>query len=165
MTETTAGLFNLEDDVDLTVDYSNRQLRRNEENHWIDELRVVLERGCDLGSIRNIVQCRPLTEDLRLQTWKVRHTRFVFISRKILMCVCFWKICLGLNESDHEYQYIDSDSFDLPEQNIIRDDISRLKRKCEQQSHPQSIRRNIFSHSRDLNIEMQWYWSCHYLLL
>lgn len=38
---------------------------------WINELRLALERGCDLGSIRNIGKCRPLTSDLRLAVWKV----------------------------------------------------------------------------------------------
>ena len=70
MTEETTGLFNLEDDIDSNV-HSNHQSMKPEENQWIDELRVILDRGCDLGSIRNLVQCRPLTDDLRLRTWKV----------------------------------------------------------------------------------------------
>lgn len=45
---------------------------KSQNNHWIDELRLALERGCDLGAIRNIGQCRPLTDDLRLAVWKVR---------------------------------------------------------------------------------------------
>jgi hypothetical protein len=53
----------------------------NETNHddqWINELRLALERGCDLGSIRNIGKCRPLTEDLRLAVWKVRQKHYFF---------------------------------------------------------------------------------------
>ncbi len=46
---------------------------KSEDNQWISELRVALERGCDLGSIRNICKCRPLTDDLRLPVWKVRN--------------------------------------------------------------------------------------------
>ncbi len=45
---------------------------KNQDNQWINELRLALERGCDLGSIRNIGKCRPLTDDLRLAVWKVR---------------------------------------------------------------------------------------------
>ncbi len=45
---------------------------KSQDNQWIDELRVALERGCDLGSIRSIGKCRPLTDDLRLRVWKVR---------------------------------------------------------------------------------------------
>lgn len=69
MADETAELFHLEDDVNGNC---NHQMMKNEENHWIEELRVILDRGCDLGSIRNIVQCRPLTDDLRLRAWKVR---------------------------------------------------------------------------------------------
>ena len=50
----------------------------NREPTWINELRLALERGCDLGSIRNIGKCRPLTNDLRLAVWKV--------SRRICFC-------------------------------------------------------------------------------
>ena len=76
MADETAGLFHLEDDVDSTDvnPNSNHQIMKNEENQWIDELRVALDRECDLGSIRNIVQCRPLIDDLRLRAWKVRQT-------------------------------------------------------------------------------------------
>ena len=45
---------------------------KNVDQQWIEELRVALERGCDLGSIRNIGKCRPLTADLRLPVWKVK---------------------------------------------------------------------------------------------
>ncbi|CAF5205057.1 unnamed protein product, partial [Rotaria magnacalcarata] len=34
--------------------------------------------------------------------------------------------CLDINETNTEYDYSDGDIVDLPEQNIIRDDISRL---------------------------------------
>jgi hypothetical protein len=55
---------------------------KNTDNQWISELRLALERGCDLGSIRNIGKCRPLTDDLRLAVWKVRQSRaFFFISK------------------------------------------------------------------------------------
>lgn len=45
-----------------------------QDTQWIEELRSALERGCDLGSIRNIGKCRPLTKDLRLSVWKVSQT-------------------------------------------------------------------------------------------
>jgi hypothetical protein len=51
---------------------SNDETTKSEDNQWINELRVALERGCDLGSIRSIGKCRPLTDDLRLRVWKVR---------------------------------------------------------------------------------------------
>jgi len=41
----------------------------------------------------------------------------------------FLKTCLDINDTD-EYDYIDSDVFDLPEQNLIREDVLRLVRKC-----------------------------------
>lgn len=101
----------------------------NQDNQWINELRIALERGCDLGSIRNIGKCRPLTEDLRLAVWKVRET---LLSSLILnACVYFFffvKTCLDINDTT-EYDYVDSDVFDLPEQNIIREDVLRLVRK------------------------------------
>lgn len=40
----------------------------------------------------------------------------------------FFKICLDINDRN-EYDYIDSDVFDLPEQNVIREDVLRLVRK------------------------------------
>lgn len=40
-------------------------------DQWIQELRAALERGCDMGAIRNIGKCRALTDDLRLAVWKV----------------------------------------------------------------------------------------------
>lgn len=43
-----------------------------DDEQWIDELRVALQRGCDFGSIRNIGKCRPLPVDLRLAVWKVK---------------------------------------------------------------------------------------------
>jgi len=95
----------------------------SEENQWIQELRSAIERGCDLGSIRNIGQCRALTNDLRLPVWKVRSTS------KDSFCICFSsQICLNIHENDHEYEYVESESFDLREQSIIHDDATRLVR-------------------------------------
>jgi hypothetical protein len=54
---------------------SNDETTKIEDNQWINELRIALERGCDLGSIRNIGKCRPLTDDLRLRVWKVRNLK------------------------------------------------------------------------------------------
>ena len=45
---------------------------KQQNDQWIQELRSALERGCDLGAIRNIGKCRALTDDLRLAVWKVR---------------------------------------------------------------------------------------------
>lgn len=100
-----------------------------EENSWIDELRSAVERGCDLGSIRNIGKCRPLTDDLRLAVWKVRLNS----TRKSLRTKYFssLKICLNIDESHYVTEYTDSDVFDLPEQNIIREDVLRLVCKFE----------------------------------
>ena len=70
--------FTLEDDnesLDLGLNSNDHQTRKIEDNQWIIELRVALERGCDLGAIRNIAQCRPLTDDLRLRVWKVRQSK------------------------------------------------------------------------------------------
>lgn len=93
MADETAGLFHLEDDVDSTDinANSNQQIVTNEESPWIEELRVVLDRGCDLGSIRSIVQCRPLIDDLRLRTWKVRH---VVIAEKTFDLLFFERFVL-----------------------------------------------------------------------
>lgn len=90
-------MFGLEDEIELNVN-SNHQTTKVEDNHWIDELRVVLDRGCDLGSIRSIGQCRPLIDDLRLRVWKVGKSigfelgqtswiflRFVSVSMKSIM--------------------------------------------------------------------------------
>ena len=55
-----------DDDDDQRANHAKLQ-----DTQWIDELRSALERGCDLGSIRNIGKCRPLTNDLRLSVWKV----------------------------------------------------------------------------------------------
>jgi len=38
------------------------------------------------------------------------------------------KTCLDIDDTN-EYDYIDSDVFDLPEQNLIREDVLRLVRK------------------------------------
>ncbi|CAF0727300.1 unnamed protein product [Rotaria sordida] len=84
---------------------NNENTIKTQDNQWINELRLALEKGCDLGSIRNIGKCRPLTDDLRLRVWET---------------------CLDINESNSEYKYTDSNVFDLPEQNVIRDDVSRL---------------------------------------
>ncbi|UJR33379.1 hypothetical protein I4U23_020827 [Adineta vaga] len=110
MSEDTSKSFSLEDDVE-TSDLNNGDSSNNddalkiEDNQWIDDLRVALERGCDLGAIRNIAKCRSLTEDLRLDVWK---------------------ICLDINETTNELEFNDSNTLDLSQQNIIREDISRL---------------------------------------
>jgi hypothetical protein len=67
--------FNLEND----------QTTKTEDHPWINELRIVLERGCDLGSIRNICQCRPLTDDLRLPVWKVRKCDFFLLLMEFVL--------------------------------------------------------------------------------
>jgi hypothetical protein len=67
MSEENERSFSLEDDDQIT---------KIEDHQWINELRLALERGCDLGSIRNICQCRPLTDDLRLRVWKVINPMF-----------------------------------------------------------------------------------------
>ena len=69
--------FDLEDDSDLNIN-DNEVFQAEEkvpDNQWINELRIALDRGCDLGSIRSIGKCRPLTDDLRLAVWKVRKKR------------------------------------------------------------------------------------------
>ncbi len=67
--------FGLEEDPDLNL---NDNEVFQEENQWINELRLALERGCDLGSIRTIGKCRPLTDDLRLSVWKVSRNMIFF---------------------------------------------------------------------------------------
>lgn len=42
--------------------------------------------------------------------------------------IFFFQICLDINDTD-EFGYVDSDVFDLPEQNLIREDALRLVRK------------------------------------
>lgn len=54
-------------------DFFSLDDNNSNENQWIQELRFAIERGCDLGSIRNIGECRALTDDLRLPVWKVRN--------------------------------------------------------------------------------------------
>ena len=61
-------------DTDLNNDVFQLDEEENiktQDDQWINELRLALERGCDLGAIRNIGKCRPLTDDLRLAVWKV----------------------------------------------------------------------------------------------
>ncbi|CAF3202990.1 unnamed protein product [Rotaria socialis] len=112
MSDDNKQAFNLEDDSDLNGDdnevfHSDEENnKKNQDNQWIDELRLALKGGCDLGSIRSIGKCRPLTDDLRLSVWKT---------------------CLNINDIN-EYDYVDSDVFDLPEQNLIREDVLRLVR-------------------------------------
>lgn len=63
-----------ENDLNLKSDEKGLSNENDgDENQWINELRQALERGCDLGTIRNIGKCRSLTEDLRLNVWKVCH--------------------------------------------------------------------------------------------
>ncbi|UJR13830.1 hypothetical protein I4U23_000841 [Adineta vaga] len=102
MSDENKDVFELEEDSDLNTN-DNEVFQTDETNSWINELRSALKRGCDLGTIRNIGKCRPLTDDLRLAVWKT---------------------CLDINEDD----YVDSDVFDLPEQNLIREDVLRLVR-------------------------------------
>jgi hypothetical protein len=71
MSDENKQSFDLEDDSDLNLNY-NEVFQAEEQNQWINELRLALERGCDLGAIRTIGKCRPLTDDLRLSVWKVR---------------------------------------------------------------------------------------------
>ena len=61
-----------ETDLNLNSNHHDDETTKSQDNEWINELRIALERGCDLGSIRNIGKCRPLTDDLRLRVWKVR---------------------------------------------------------------------------------------------
>jgi hypothetical protein len=65
-------VFPIDDDDDFEHDIDQLKVH---DSQWINELRVALERGCDLGSIRNIGKCRPLVDDLRLSVWKVSRTR------------------------------------------------------------------------------------------
>jgi len=81
----------------LDSDLNNEVFQIDEEDdikippdtQWINELRLALERGCDLGSIRNIGKCRPLTEDLRLAVWKVREKNFFLLI--VNEWFCFFK--------------------------------------------------------------------------
>lgn len=81
MSKDNKELFNLEDDSEQNdlnhheVNGNNNDVKATEtqDDNWIDELRQALEKGCDLGSIRTIGKCRPLTDDLRLRVWKVRN--------------------------------------------------------------------------------------------
>jgi hypothetical protein len=81
----------------LDSDLNNEVFQIDEEDdiqippdtQWINELRLALERGCDLGSIRNIGKCRPLTEDLRLAVWKVRENNFFLLI--VNEWFCFFK--------------------------------------------------------------------------
>ena len=74
MSDENKQSFDLEDDSDLNLNDSEvfQAEEQNQDNQWINELRSALERGCDLGAIRTIGKCRPLTDDLRLSVWKVR---------------------------------------------------------------------------------------------
>lgn len=81
--------FNIEDDLDLE-DHDNDVFHSDEEsnttdhdNQWINELRLALQRGCDLGSIRSIGKCRSLADDLRLPVWKVRNRDNFFRTRNL----------------------------------------------------------------------------------
>jgi hypothetical protein len=65
----------MSEEIDLNLNSNNHNIdetTKSQDNEWINELRIALERGCDLGSIRSIGKCRPLTDDLRLRVWKVR---------------------------------------------------------------------------------------------
>ena len=70
MSEDTNKSFSLEDDTE-TNDLDVNDAVQSQDTQWLDDLRVALERGCDLGAIRNIGKCRALTDDLRLRVWKV----------------------------------------------------------------------------------------------
>ncbi|CAF0721847.1 unnamed protein product [Didymodactylos carnosus] len=89
---------------DIEISRQNDGYTSLKNNDWINELRQALDRGCDLGSIRNIGKCRPLNNELRLRVWQT---------------------CLDINSNSDKYKYI-NEVFDLPEQNIIREDVLRL---------------------------------------
>lgn len=73
MSEGNKEDFELEDAPDVDVNENDNEVfPTDDKQQWIGELRAALERGCDLGTIRNIGKCRPLTDDLRLSVWKVR---------------------------------------------------------------------------------------------
>ena len=69
---------------------------RNHNYQWMEELRLALEHGCDLGSIRSIVKCRSLADDMRLRVWKVRQKIFCIIKKisgiRKRMATCFVEI-------------------------------------------------------------------------
>ena len=71
MSEENGDAIKLDDDS-LPSDGTDEKSLKAPDTQWINELRVALERGCDLGSIRTIGKCRALTDDLRLPVWKVR---------------------------------------------------------------------------------------------
>lgn len=73
MSEANKQPYELEEESDLNevFDTDDNNDLGNHDCQWINELRLALERGCDLGSIRNIGKCRPLIDDLRLSVWKV----------------------------------------------------------------------------------------------
>ncbi|CAF1642591.1 unnamed protein product [Adineta ricciae] len=105
MSDDNKDVFEAEDEATVNGN-DNEVFQTEEKNSWINELRSALERGCDLGAIRNIGKCRTLTDDLRLPVWKT---------------------CLDIDDVN-EYNYVDSDVFDLPEQNLIREDVLRIVR-------------------------------------
>lgn len=76
MSDVRADIFQLEendadDEPKIGAQVNAEDGLNHQDTQWITELRIALERGCDLGSIRNIGKCRPLTDDLRLSVWKV----------------------------------------------------------------------------------------------
>ena len=84
MSNEITEVFQLEDlEAELNGDSQSLPSDENTSNigdtQWINELRNAMERGCDLGSIRNIAKCRPLPVDLRLAVWKVRKTSTIDI--------------------------------------------------------------------------------------
>ena len=87
MSDVRADIFQLEennadDQPTIGAHADAKDELKNQDTQWINELRIALERGCDLGSIRNIGKCRPLVDDLRLSVWKVsRALRRFLISR------------------------------------------------------------------------------------
>ena len=70
MSDDNRDVFEAEDETVVNGN-DNEVFQTEEKNSWINELRSALERGCDLGVIRNIGKCRTLTDDLRLPVWKV----------------------------------------------------------------------------------------------
>ena len=70
-------------------DEQEEETGQQQNDQWINELRTALERGCDLGAIRNIGKCRALTGDLRLAVWKVSRLSSLFALHRSFACSSF----------------------------------------------------------------------------
>jgi TBC1 domain family member 23 len=102
----------MSDEVQLPTETSGDSINVSEIEYslWETELEIALLTKCDYGTIRNIAKCRPIPIELRAKVWQ---------------------ICLNVQDKENLIDQGEPQTFDLPQQQKIREDCQSLVDKLD----------------------------------